>query len=85
MLIVNSKYNEVYNFDRIAKLEIAYVGKVDDVEKYTLNACFENNDDNNVDMLAYCGTHKEAKTMLQDILDAYAKGTRVFYINGRII
>ena len=74
MLIVNS-HDTVLNLDGFETM------RINSGETYYLNY-LKNGKTYTIDMFLYID---EAKQMLQDILDAYAKGTRVFYINGRIV
>lgn len=88
MLIVNS-YDEIYNLDNIEKIIIEYVGIKENCECFNVNAYFKNNsnkdDDFPYETLEHLKGEQESKQILQDILDAYAKGTKVFYIDGRIV
>lgn len=80
MLIVNSE-NMVFNSDRISKLEINFNGTL---RGYGIQA-------DNVDIEIFnkfpdnVTNYNKAKEIMQDLLDAYSKGTKVFYINGRIV
>ncbi len=80
MLIVSSE-NMVFNLDRISKLEINFDGTLRGygIQADNVNIEIFNKFPDNVT------NYNNAKEIMQDILDAYAKGIRVFYISGRIV
>lgn len=80
MLIVSSE-NMVFNLDRISKLEINFDGTLRGygIQADNVNIEIFNKFPDNV------ANYNNAKEIMQDLLDAYSKGIKVFYTDGRII
>lgn len=79
MLIVNS-YDGIFNFDKILCIEVVYDEKSNG---YDWLIHYEIEDDGF--SLEYFKSEREAKEMLQEMMDMFAKGIKIFYTNGRIV
>lgn len=78
MLIVNSK-KTVFNLNNISKIEIKLWGR-----EYAIQS-----NEGIIEIIDESSDHRtnynKAAEILQDILDAYSKGLKVFYTDGRIV
>lgn len=78
MLIVNSK-KTVFNLNNISKIEIKFWGR-----EYAIQS-----NEGIIEIIDESSDHRtnynKTAEILQDILDAYSKGLKVFYTDGRII
>lgn len=82
MLIVDKDTNRAAYLEHVRGIEIKEDSNPNGEKLYKLYLVGD------APMFYWYKTYKnieEAKEVFQDLLDAYAKGTRVFYINGRIV